>query len=140
MGKGRAGWYLPRGVEALIPRSRRGVRVIEPRWQQLQVGEDVADWGPGDPVLRCVAVDPPNALVWHSLRDRDNAHRWPAADGPHVMAISWVLVLRPVPEGTRLHIRLRVRAKHARLAQLGGIVDWLTIVGLFRGLRERVRA
>ncbi len=33
LGKQRAGWYLPRGVERLIPPSRRAVRRVEPGWQ-----------------------------------------------------------------------------------------------------------
>ena len=105
----------------------------------MAVGDDVSDWGPGEPVFRAALIDPPNALVWHSLRDLDDRHRWPA-DGsrPRVLALSWALVLRPAGAGTRLHLRLRLRVKHPLLAKLGGLFDWVTIVALFAGLRERV--
>jgi hypothetical protein len=140
LGKGRAGWYFPRRVEAVLPRP--GLRHLDPAWQHVEVGDDVPDWGPGEPLFRCTVLDAPNALVWHSLRDRANGHRWPSdpsdPSDPKVLALSWALVLRPVPAGTRLHVRLRLRVKHPVLARLGGLFDWLTIVLLFRGLRERV--
>ncbi|MGH8862030.1 MAG: hypothetical protein ACRDVG_12505 [Jatrophihabitantaceae bacterium] len=139
LGKDRAGWYLPRSVEALVPRSRRAIRHIDPRWQDVVVGTEVGDWGPGDPVLRAAVVDAPHALVWHSVRDRANGHRWPADPAePAALAISWTLALRCVPGGSRLHHRLRIRAKHAALVKIGGVFDRLTVVGMFRGLRERV--
>jgi hypothetical protein len=140
LGKDRAGWYLPRTVERVIPPSRRAVRRIDPRWQDVAVGDDEPDWGPGTPVLRAVVVDAPNALAWHSLRDRNDGHRWPKGDpdGTDVLAISWTLALRRVADGTRLHHRLRIRAKHRALVKVGGVFDRLTIVGMFAGLRERV--
>lgn len=137
LGKRRAGWYFPRRVEVFLP--RRGLRHIDASLQRVAVGDDIPDWGPGDPVFRAAVVDPGRSLVWHSLRDRAHGHRWPVdPSGPHVLALSWALVLQPVPDGTRLHIRLRLRVNNAALAKLGGIVDWVTIVLLFRGLRERV--
>ena len=138
LGKGRAGWYFPHRLERLLP--RRGLRSIDPGLQHVAVGDDIPDWGPGEPVFRAVVVDEPTALVWHSLRDLDNHHQWPA-DPSHarVLALSWALVLRPTADGSRLHIRLRLRVKHPILAKLGGVFDWLTIVLLFRGLRERVQ-
>jgi hypothetical protein len=142
LGKDRAGWYLPRTLEAVVPPSRRALRRIDPRWQHVAVGDDEPDWGPGEPVLRAVVVDAPNTLVWHSLRDRTNNHRWPTGDpdGPDVLAISWTLALRPDDDGTRLHHRLRIRAKHKSLVKIGGLFDRLTIVGMFAGLRERLSA
>ncbi|MGI8576788.1 MAG: hypothetical protein ACR2KG_02495 [Nocardioidaceae bacterium] len=38
LGKQRAGWYLPGGVERLLPPDRRAARTIERRWQKLAVG------------------------------------------------------------------------------------------------------
>jgi len=35
LGKQRAGWYLPRSVERLLPPGRRAARTIDHRWQQL---------------------------------------------------------------------------------------------------------
>ncbi|HEY8300844.1 MAG TPA: hypothetical protein VIG48_02995 [Jatrophihabitans sp.] len=142
LGKDRAGWYLPRSAERLIPRSRRAIRHIDARWQHVAVGTDVPDWGPGTPVLRGAVVDAPNALVWHSLRDRTAGHRWPATDpdAADVLAISWTLALRAVDDGTRLHHRLRIRARHRSLVKIGGGFDLVTVVGMFAGLRERVTA
>jgi hypothetical protein len=142
LGKDRAGWYLPHSLERLVPRSRRALRHIDPKWQHVAVGDDEPDWGPGTPVLRAHVVDAPNTLAWHSLRDRRNGHRWPTGDpdSPEVLAISWTLALRTVDGGTRLHHRLRIRAKHKTLVRVGGVFDKLTIVAMFAGLRERVSA
>ncbi|MBA2774764.1 MAG: hypothetical protein H0U36_12085, partial [Nocardioidaceae bacterium] len=51
LGKQRAGWYLPRVVEVVVPRSRRAARRIESRWHDLQVGDRIPDWGPGAPTF-----------------------------------------------------------------------------------------
>src|SRR5690242_8664442 len=45
LGKGRAGWYLPRRWERLLPHDRRAARVIKTRWQRLTVGSVIPDWG-----------------------------------------------------------------------------------------------
>ena len=52
LGKGRAGWYFPRRLERVLP--KRGLRRIEPSLQQVAVGDDIPDWGPGEPVFRAV--------------------------------------------------------------------------------------
>jgi hypothetical protein len=141
LGKKRGGWYFPRRIEALLPRGGRGLRRIEPRWQDVSIGDDIPDYGPGTPVFRACVVDPPRALVYLSLRDRSDGFRWPAdgrADRSGVLALSWALVLDDLGGRTRLHIRLRMRVRHRALAAIGGLFDWLTIVALFRGLRERL--
>ena len=146
LGKGRAGWYLPRPTERLVPPGRRAARSIRADLQQLHVGDDIDDWGPGDPVFRAVVVDAPHALVYLSLRDRDRGWRWPtehAMSSPRVLALSWALVLEPVGEhASRLHIRLRVRrgkrALPGPLAVAGGLFDYATIELLRRGLVERL--
>lgn len=143
LGKDRAGWYLPRSVERLLPARRRGARRILPQFQEVAVGDDTPDWGPGEPVFRLAVLRPNEALVYLSLRDRNNQHRWPA-DGrrdPGVLALSWALVLDGHGSGTTLHIRLRVARTSRRWSRaievVGGLLDWLTIAGLQRGLRER---
>src|SRR6476659_5401480 len=45
LGKGRAGWYLPRSAERFVPPSRRAVRRVVPELQHLAVGETIPDWG-----------------------------------------------------------------------------------------------
>ncbi len=150
LGKDRAGWYLPAGLELAIPVRRRGLRHIDAGLQSLAPGQDVPDWGPGDPVFRAVVVDPPRALVYFSARDRDNDHRWPASGPPYppsALVLSWAMVLSEATvagaAGTRLHLRLRVnRIGHhapALAASLAGLMDEATVRPMFAGLSERVR-
>ncbi len=152
LGKGRAGWYFPAGVERAIPTERRGLRRLAPGYQRLAVGDRIGDWGPGDPEFRAEVVDPPRTLVWSSLRQRSRGHRWPdgdidpwAPDLPDdVLALSWALVLRPVgADSARLQLRLRARSR-SRLKPLwqaaGGAFDWLTVRLLLAGLRDRLAA
>lgn len=147
IGKGRGGWYMPRGVERFVPRGRRGVRRVEPGFQAVRPGFEEPDWGPGDPVFRCAVVEAPHTLVWHSLRDTAAGHRWPAdPSADAVLALSWALLLRPdAGGGTHLHIRLRMTKGMWRADPLFRfkkpvfeLFDYLTIVALFAGLRERV--
>jgi hypothetical protein len=142
LGKGRGGWYLPRRVERFLPARRRAARRILPQFQQVALGDETPDWGPGDPVFRLVVVRPEKALVYLSLRDRGDRHRWPSDGrrGPGVLAFSWALVLDGDEHRTTLDVRLRVAgAGGGRVVRaLGGLIDWVTIALLNRGLRERV--
>jgi hypothetical protein len=148
LGKGRAGWYMPRAIERLAvwpPRKRASRKIVEDL-QSLRPGDRVADWGPGDPSFEVVSLEPPRALVYLSRRDRTHDWEWPAADVPatDVMAFSWALVIEPIDgNSSSLHIRLRGRfGRRAPLrplvATLGGLFDYVTIVLLFAGLRERL--
>ncbi len=137
LGKGRGGWYLPRLAEVVIPAGRRGARTVDASWTGLSVDDEVPDWGPGDAVLRVVAVEPERALVYTSTRPRRDASLPP-------MVMTWALVLTPVGDDeTRLHLRLRIdrvgRRAPALVRELGGLMDYLTVAPLFLGLSERVR-
>ncbi|MEO6606508.1 MAG: hypothetical protein ABIN55_12955 [Aeromicrobium sp.] len=127
LGKRRAGWYLPRSVERLIPRSRRGLRHLDPTWQGLAVGDVIPDWGGKDETFTVAQLDPPTTIVHTSNRGK--------------VALSWAISLTGDAGTTRVHLRLRLGGvKHLRLAELGGgFFDWLTIYGLAAGLRERGR-
>ncbi len=153
LGKGRGGWYLPRWSERVLPAGRRGLRRIEPGLQGTAPGDEIPDWGPGDPVFRAIQVDAPRALVYLSLRDPGRGHRWPVRDARplalDVLALSWALLLSEDGRGgTELHIRLRIdkgawqadgRARRISLLRpFMEVFDWLTIVGLLAGLRERL--
>jgi hypothetical protein len=148
LGKGRAGWYMPASIERLAvwPARKRGARRIVDELQKLSPGDLIPDWGPGNPSFKAITVDPPRALVYLSLRDRRRDWNWPSDDPPagEVLAFSWALVLEQLDGGaSRLHIRLRGRfGRRGRLRPLtmalGGLFDYLTIVALFAGLRERV--
>lgn len=130
LGKQRAGWYLPRSVERFLPRSRRALRHLEPRWQALRLGDVIPDWGGADATFEVAVLDPPGALVYRSVR------------GP--MALSWAITVTASqrPARSRVHLRLRLGpVRHVRLAgTVGGFFDLMTVVGLAAGLRERVPA
>jgi len=138
LGKGRAGWYLPRPVERFVPRGRRAVRRVEDRWLHLAPGDSVADWGPGDPTFEVLEIDRPHHLVYWSERPRRPRRGVPRPP----MRMTWALVLSPVaPQRSHLHLRLRLDlGKPAGpVATYGGdAVDWLTVWLMGRGLAERL--
>ena len=125
LGKSRSGWYFPRSVERLIPRSRRGIWHLDPTLT-LAVGDVIADWGGADATFEVAELDPSNTLVHISTRGG--------------VRLSWAITLAEHPAGTRVHLRLRLGGvQHERLASvLGGAFDWLTIAGLAAGLRQRL--
>jgi Polyketide cyclase / dehydrase and lipid transport len=131
LGKQRAGWYLPRAVERMLPPSRRGARSIEQRWQRLGVGDVIPDYGGRHETFTVAEIDPPRTLVYLSQRG-------------HTM-VSWSITLHPGPPaagGQRTRVRLRLRmapVRHQRLARTAGeLLDLLTIAGMAAGLRERL--
>ncbi|WP_432477980.1 hypothetical protein [Nocardioides sp. GXQ0305] len=126
LGKRRAGWYLPRSVERWVPRSRRALRRLDPRWQDLAVGDVIPDWGGRDETFEVALLDPPRALVHTSRRGRTD--------------VSWALCLEARDDGARLQLRLRLGpVRHPRLVgTVGDAFDWLTVRGLAAGLAERV--
>lgn len=134
LGKRRGGWYLPAWLETVIPPARRGVRTIEPRWQDLAPGDVIPDWGGADATFDVVTVDPPHALVHRSTRPRRD--REP-------LEFSWALVLTPADAGSRLHLRLRIssvgRRAPALVATVAGLFDEATVRPMFAGLAERLR-
>ena len=126
LGKRRAGWYLPTSVERLVPRSRRALRHLEPRFLDHAVGDVVPDWGGADATFTVAAIEAPRLLLYTSRRGRTE--------------LTWCLHVGPSTGGTRVHLRLRLGpVRHRWLAaSVGGLVDAVTVVGLAAGLRERV--
>jgi hypothetical protein len=130
LGKRRAGWYLPRSVERLVPPSRRGLRHLEPALlAEARVGHVIPDWGGRNATFEIAILQPPHALV-HTTR-RGNT------DG------SWAIVLTPYDadsRGTRVQLRLRLSpVRRTWLAHtFGEAIDAATIAGLAAGLRERM--
>lgn len=125
LGKERAGWYFPRAVERSFPRSRRGLRHLDPTlW--LEVGQSIPDWGGRDETLTVLEIDPPHTLLHGSRRGG--------------VEMTWALDLTRTPAGTRVHSRVRLAGvRRVWLAEHGGgLVDRVTIAGLAGGLRERV--
>ncbi len=142
LGKERAGWYLPRGVERLLPRSGRATRQVDQRWLGLRPGDVVPDWGPGRPTFEVLQVEAPSHLVYWSERPRRRQARPP-------LRCTWALVLSPEggpdggPTGTHLHLRLRLdlgKPAGPVATYGGGAFDWLTVTLMGRGLEERLRA
>lgn len=130
LGKGRAGWYLPRRWERLIPPRNRALRAIEPSYQHVSVGDRVADYGPPG-WFEARVVDPPHALVWWSERGRD-------------LQLTWALSLEPAGDAaSELRFRLRTNRRLGHrapvLVNLGAeLFDRLTIRLLVSGMRERL--
>ncbi|GAA1236453.1 hypothetical protein [Pseudonocardia alaniniphila] len=126
LGKRRAGWYLPRRVERLMPQSRRATREIVRRWQQLGPGDVIPDYGGRHETFTVATIEPPTTLVYRSHRGH--------------IDVSWSIVLRPDGEHTRVLLRLRLGSVRRKwLAETAGeLLDLLTIAGLAAGLRERL--
>jgi hypothetical protein len=128
LGKRRAGWYLPRSVERLLPRGRRALRHLDPSLQQLRVGSVIPDWGGRHETFEVAILDAPHALVHTTQRRRTFG--------------TWAIVLTPYDDGRATHVQLRLRlhpVKRLRLATtVGEAFDASTIAGLAAGLRERV--
>ncbi|TCK22806.1 hypothetical protein [Pseudonocardia endophytica] len=126
LGKGRAGWYLPRRLERLLPHGNRAARLIDPRWQALAVGDVIPDYGGRDETFTVASIDPPSSLVYRSTRGR--------------MGVSWAITLRPSGSGSRVHLRLRLGPVRRRwlATTVGELFDALTIAGMAAGLAERV--
>jgi hypothetical protein len=129
LGKGRAGWYLPRTIERFLPGSRRAARSLNPAWLRLEAGDVVPDYGGRNETFQVALITPPAALVYRSQRGRTS--------------LTWSLVLEPVgsePGRTRVFLRLRMApVRHKPLARTAGeLIDLLTVAGMAAGLAERL--
>jgi hypothetical protein len=130
LGKGRAGWYLSRRLERLVPRTNRALREIDPHFQEVAVGDRVADYG-RDGWFEARVVDPPHTLVWWSERGQDSQ-------------LTWALVLEATgPETSELYVRLRINRRIGSRAP--AIVEWgagwfdrFTVRTMIAGLKERL--
>lgn len=128
LGKGRAGWYLPRHVERFVPPGRRAVRHVNTRWQDLELGDVIPDYGGRHETFTINHIDSPKAIVYTSERGRSH--------------ISWAIMLAPVGHGnTRVRLRLRAGPiRHKWLVKsCGELIDLLTVAGMAAGLEERLR-
>jgi hypothetical protein len=127
LGKQRGGWYLPRRLERMLPRSRRATHTVEKRWQDMKPGDVIPDYGGPHETFGAVNVDRPFALVYRSRRGRTD--------------LTWAIVLAGLP-GERTRVRLRLRLAPVRRRWLattaGEAMDVLTVAGMAAGLRERL--
>jgi hypothetical protein len=130
LGKGRAGWYLPRAIERFLPGSRRAARYLNPAWLGLKEGDVIPDYGGRNETFLVAQISPPRALVYRSRRGRTS--------------LTWSLALEPpggAPGRTRVFLRLRMApVRHTLLARTAGeLIDLLTVAGMAAGLAERLR-
>ena len=128
LGKGRAGWYLPRSVERFVPRRRRALRRLDESFLGLQVGDVVPDYGGAAASFEVVAVDPPRSVVFGSRRGR--------------VRLTWAITLTPLAAGRRTRVALRLRLAPVRRRWLaysvGELFDAATIAAMAAGLHERL--
>ena len=126
LGKSRAGWYLPRAVERLVPAARRALWHLDPAYLHQEVGDVIPDWGGKHATFTVAAIEPVRLLLYTSTRGRTD--------------LTWSVNLAPAGPGTRVHLRLRLApVKHRRLADaVGGFFDLATVSGLAGGLAERL--
>lgn len=112
LGKDRGGWYVPLWLERFTRGTLlSGIRHIDPRFQELHVGDVVPEYGPGKPLFKVMQLEPPQVLVYLSLRDPSANWTWPLAEDPlpkDVFAFSWSFRLDDLGnDRCRLHIRFR---------------------------------
>jgi hypothetical protein len=130
LGKHRAGWYLPRSVERLVPARRHAVRKIQQEWQHLQAGDVIPDYGGKNETFQVARIQAPESIVYTSQRGK--------------AAVTWSITLEPIPAdaGTQSRVFLRLRmapVRWKRFAATGGeFIDALTVAGMVAGLRERL--
>ncbi|HST17379.1 MAG TPA: hypothetical protein VLK36_06900 [Gaiellaceae bacterium] len=132
LGKKRAGWYLPRGLERLLPAGGRATWAIEPAWQSLAPGDRIPDYGGRDDYLEVVVLEAPKAIVYRTER--------------RGTVFSWTLALQPLgPAHTLVSLRFRGRLRstgwrRAALVRAGELFDRLTAELMLSGLQERIGA
>ena len=128
LGKSRGGWYLTRGVERFVPRSRRALRRIDPAFLALAPGDSIPDYGGRHESFEVALLERPHHVVYTSRRGR--------------VSLTWSILLRPgtTDDETRVLLRLRMAPiKRIWLAKSAGeLLDLLTIAGMAAGLRERL--
>jgi proline iminopeptidase len=157
MGYGRGGWYTNEDIDQLIWRvSATNANSVIPEYQDLEVGDIIAD-GPGHAAYFHVrSIEPERAIVYHSVRHPYRGHPLPDTKAATLVAMeerlrnggrhldfSWAFVLNPIDaEHTRLIIRTRANFAPRSLGLLRVPLGWVdlfhahTILG---GIRRRVQ-
>lgn len=126
LGKNRAGWYFTRFTEKFFFPSARGIRYIEPKWQNLKVDDRIPDYGK-DGYFDCFYLEKNKTIGYISTRGK--------------VTMTWVLTFWATGTGTRVIIRLRATGfkKHNPLFMgVGELIDRLTITWLAAGMEERL--
>jgi len=143
VGWGRAGWYTPRWVDALLfPANGPSAHTILPEHQALAVGDLVPD-GPPEAECAFTVADlvPERCLVLRSTSHLPLSWRKRGLAG---VDWTWAFTLHPARRGagTRLVFRWRACTSPVWLTALAqGLVvpaDYVMSRGMLRGLRRRV--
>jgi hypothetical protein len=149
LGKDRGGWYVPAWLERFTHGTLlSGIRNIDPKFQQLRIGDFIPEYGPGSPLFKVMQMESPRVLVYLSLRDPSANWGWPSKEDSlpkDTFAFSWSFMLDKIGNNhCRLQIRFRGQREGKAVPYLfylfGGLIDYLTIVLMFAGLRERLHA
>src|SRR5512135_178154 len=145
LGKDRGGWYMPAWLERFTRATPlSGIRHIDSQFQRLRAGDFVPEYGPGRPLIKVMQMEPPHALVYLSLRDPSADWTWPKDENvlpKNAFAFSWSFFLDDLGTNRcRLQIRFRGQQHGKTMSRViyffGGLIDYLTIVLMFAGLRE----
>lgn len=149
-GYGRGGWYadMPWWRDAEGRRGRRSsVEHLLPDEQHIEVGQVLLD-GPGcdeaNGAWTVQICEPARALVLFSSRTLGGREVDADAAPPRFyINCSWAFVLRPVPAGTRILVRTRVRLNPDRrptrwLAAGLGFADQAMQRAMLLGIKRRV--
>jgi hypothetical protein len=107
MGCDRAGYY---SIDILDNAAVHSARELHPDWQQLQVGQTIANTPDGSGVFEVLRVDAPHVLVLGGLLDTRTSKQlaFSAPRPERFWQVTWAFVLEPITEQTtRLHVRAR---------------------------------
>ncbi|WP_265522861.1 SRPBCC family protein [Oerskovia flava] len=131
LGQGRGGFYSYTALENLVGCDIHNAARIEPRWQTLDVGDEVRLHP--EVALRVARVDPGAALVLQGAV--------PVGEKPAPYDFTWAFVLRPTADGgTRLVVRERygyARRWAALVVQPVQLVSLVMSVRMLRGIKDR---
>jgi hypothetical protein len=131
----RAGWYTPHWLDRLQWGIRaRSAERIRPEFQQVQVGDRIADSADGSVFFTVREIEPCETLVLHSRRHLLGPVR--------SVSFSWAFHLAPVgADETRLTIRARVwyepRWTRFIIGPLIAVGDFVNASSMLRGIRRR---
>jgi len=158
MGYGRGGWYTNERFDRLVWRVNAvNADEILPEYQQLAVGDIVADGPEHAAYFHVRAVEQDRAVVYHSIRHPYRGHPLPDTEADTLAAMdqrligggtylefSWAFVLHEIGAGeTRLIIRTRADYAPPLIGWLAvplGLVDLFHVHTMLGGIRRRVEA
>ena len=137
IGRGRGGWYLTSTTERFLPRRMCAARDINPKWQELAVGDRIPDYGfSSEDYFDVAMVEEQKWLVFKSER--------------YGAFFTWALLLEParhhdVEIGVVVHLRFRGRIERTgwqrrALVLTGRWMDWLTTALMLAGLADRAES